>query len=69
MTLFNIFTNEERIVEDVGAVVLVGSRKPEDTLFTELSGKVPVLKAIGDALSPRSLFEASYEGRRAAMEL
>jgi len=69
VTLFNIFTNEERVVENVGAVVLVGSRKPEAALASELSGQVGEIFVIGDSAAPRTLFEASYEGHRAGREV
>ncbi|CAN5196748.1 FAD-dependent oxidoreductase [soil metagenome] len=69
VTLFNIFSNEERVLENVGAVVIAGSRKSNRALIPDLTGIASELKIVGDAQSPRSLFEASYEGHRAALEL
>lgn len=63
VTLFNIFTNQERIVSNVSCVVIVGSRKTREEGWSTFSH--PDLQIIGDALAPRSLFEAAYEGRRA----
>jgi 2,4-dienoyl-CoA reductase-like NADH-dependent reductase (Old Yellow Enzyme family) len=69
VVLYNIFTNAPRTIENVGAVVLVGSRKTESSLIAELAGHFAELRVIGDAVAPRSLFEASYEGHRIAMEI
>jgi 2,4-dienoyl-CoA reductase-like NADH-dependent reductase (Old Yellow Enzyme family)/thioredoxin reductase len=69
VTLYNIFTNEERVVEEVDLVVLVGSRRPEPGLAAALEGRVERLVVIGDAVAPRTLVEAGYEGHRAAREL
>ena len=69
VTLFNIFTNEEREVRDVGIVVLAGSRRSVPGLAEELGELSMDISVVGDAAAPRSLFEACYEGRRAAMAL
>jgi 2,4-dienoyl-CoA reductase-like NADH-dependent reductase (Old Yellow Enzyme family) len=50
----------------VDAVVLVGSRVATSTLDLELSGRVRQLYVIGDALAPRTLGAAAYEGQRFA---
>jgi 2,4-dienoyl-CoA reductase-like NADH-dependent reductase (Old Yellow Enzyme family)/thioredoxin reductase len=69
VTLYNIFSNEERVVEDVDLVVLVGSRRPQaGGLADALAGGVERLVVIGDAATPRTLAEAGYEGQRAARE-
>ena len=47
-------------------VVLATMRKPESQLAADLQGKVGQLFTIGDALAPRMLFEATYEGQRFA---
>ncbi len=67
VTLFNIFTNQERVVSDVECVVIAGSRISRSDGWTD--AQLPDLRIIGDALTPRSLFEAAYEGRRAVMEI
>jgi hypothetical protein len=69
VTLFNIFTNEERVVEGVSMVVLVARRRPEAALYEALAGRVPELHLIGDGATPRTLFEASYEGHRIGREI
>jgi hypothetical protein len=57
-------TQEERVVEAVDWIVLVTVRMPTDGLAAKLEGKVPYVYLIGDALSARSLREATYEGHR-----
>lgn len=66
LTVFDVFTNEERKVSDVDAVVLVTMRRPKAALARELEGKAAQLFPIGDALAPRGLAEATYEGQRFA---
>ena len=48
------------------AVVLATSRRSTTTLGSELDGKVTQLFLAGDALAPRGLSEAFYEGQRFA---
>ena len=54
-------------MDNVDTVVLSMLRSPEDTLFRELSdgGTVPV-HCIDDAVAPRSVAEAIYEGENSA---
>ena len=66
VTLFNVVTEEEEVVDGVDHVVLATMRKPQDELFDALTGLVPYAYLIGDALAPRSLREAIYEGHRFA---
>jgi NADPH-dependent 2,4-dienoyl-CoA reductase/sulfur reductase-like enzyme len=48
------------------AVVLVGSRVPAPTPDLDLLARVPQVYVIGDALAPRTLASATYEGQRFA---
>jgi thioredoxin reductase len=66
VTTFDVYTKEESVNSDVDAVVLVTMRVPVDGLARELDGKMPQLFAIGDALAPRGLAEATSEGQRFA---
>ena len=67
VTLFNVFTNQERVVSDVSCVVIAGSRRSRLDGWSELTQSE--LLIIGDALAPRSLFEAAFEGRRAVEDI
>jgi pyruvate/2-oxoglutarate dehydrogenase complex dihydrolipoamide dehydrogenase (E3) component len=63
VTLYDVFTEQERTVDGVDAVLLATSREPRDTLTAQLDGKVRQLFTAGDALAPRPLYAASYEGQ------
>lgn len=63
---FDIFTSEERSITDLSAVVLATRREPVDNIARELEGKIDQLFTVGDALAPRGLMEASYEGQKFA---
>jgi 2,4-dienoyl-CoA reductase-like NADH-dependent reductase (Old Yellow Enzyme family)/thioredoxin reductase len=65
VTLTLLATGEERRTH-VDAVVLATMRKPDDELGDSLEGMVPYVYVIGDALAPRTLKEATYEGQRFA---
>jgi 2,4-dienoyl-CoA reductase-like NADH-dependent reductase (Old Yellow Enzyme family) len=65
VTVFDILTNDEE-VREVDSVVLVTMRLAEDDLGSSLDGEVAQLYLVGDALAPRGLFEAMYEGHRFA---
>src|SRR5215468_455129 len=51
---------------DADTVVLAFGGKANDTLFHEISGKVPEVKLVGDACSPRRIHDALLEGTRVA---
>jgi len=59
------FTGERRVL-DVAAVVDAGHRLPDDRLWRESGQRL--LRA-GDAVAPRTIYEAILEGRRRALDL
>jgi 2,4-dienoyl-CoA reductase-like NADH-dependent reductase (Old Yellow Enzyme family)/thioredoxin reductase len=65
VVVYDIFTNvEQRRLID--AVVLATRRQPQELLCQQLEGKVLQVYAVGDALAPRGLSEATFEGQRFA---
>ncbi|HEX7303557.1 FAD-dependent oxidoreductase [Lentzea sp.] len=68
VTLADVWTGESTAFEDVDAVVLSTGNKAEDALFHALQGVVPV-RAIGDSVSPRRVFNAIWEGELAGREI
>jgi 2,4-dienoyl-CoA reductase-like NADH-dependent reductase (Old Yellow Enzyme family)/thioredoxin reductase len=68
VTIEDIFTQEQQELE-ADTLVLSFWRKAETRLHGELEGKVKELHLIGDALAPRRLIDAFYEGYRVASEL
>ena len=63
VTVYDVFTEQERTIDDVDAVVLATSREPYDPLTDGLEGKVAQLFTIGDALAARPMAAATYEGQ------
>jgi 2,4-dienoyl-CoA reductase-like NADH-dependent reductase (Old Yellow Enzyme family)/thioredoxin reductase len=62
ITLYDIFTEKERTIGDVAAVVLSTGRIPVHRLAGELEGEVSQLFTAGDALAVRLWAAAAYEG-------
>jgi 2,4-dienoyl-CoA reductase-like NADH-dependent reductase (Old Yellow Enzyme family) len=65
VTLVDLWTGTERAVE-ADTVVLGTMREPVDRLSDALRAEVEYAYLIGDALAPRGLREATYEGNRLA---
>ncbi|MDG2005039.1 MAG: FAD-dependent oxidoreductase [Novosphingobium sp.] len=66
LTVYDTFTEEERVITDVDALVLSTGRLPMDSLARQLEGKVTQLFTIGDALAARPFAAAAYEGQKFA---
>jgi 2,4-dienoyl-CoA reductase (NADPH2) len=64
----DVFTEQTEEL-DADTLVLSYWRKAENRLYTELRGKVKEIHKIGDALSPRRLINAIYDGHKVAMSL
>jgi 2,4-dienoyl-CoA reductase-like NADH-dependent reductase (Old Yellow Enzyme family)/pyruvate/2-oxoglutarate dehydrogenase complex dihydrolipoamide dehydrogenase (E3) component len=64
--VFDVFTDETRVLAEVNAVVLATMRKPQSALGVQLVGQVGQVFLIGDAMAPRGLAEATYEGHQFA---
>jgi NADPH-dependent 2,4-dienoyl-CoA reductase/sulfur reductase-like enzyme len=59
---YDVYSEKERTLEGVDAVVLSTGREPINAVEKDLIGKVGQLFAVGDALSARMWAAASYEG-------
>jgi 2,4-dienoyl-CoA reductase-like NADH-dependent reductase (Old Yellow Enzyme family) len=66
VTVYDIFTNAPEVREGVDAVILVTMRRPVSALAGQLEGKVDQLLVAGDALAPRGLADAIFDGHRFA---
>jgi 2,4-dienoyl-CoA reductase-like NADH-dependent reductase (Old Yellow Enzyme family)/thioredoxin reductase len=62
VTVYDVFTERERQIADVAAVVLSTGRESASALAEQLAGKVAQLYSAGDALAPRMWSTAAYEG-------
>jgi mycofactocin system FadH/OYE family oxidoreductase 2 len=69
VTVFNLYTGGQSVIEGVDTVVLATGPKANDGLYFELKDSVPNLHRIGDCLAPRKLDHAIYEGELAGREL
>jgi hypothetical protein len=66
VTVFDVFVDTERVIENVDALIMTTMRQPVNRLVAELDGRVSQLFAIGDALAPRAMASATHEGHRFA---
>jgi dimethylamine/trimethylamine dehydrogenase len=69
VTVNDIYSDAERVIADVDAVILSTGRIAVNDLERDLVGKVPQVFAIGDALAPRMWATASYEAHKFAREI
>jgi len=67
--LFDVFTQQESTAQPVSSVVLATSPRSNARPHAELSGQVAAVHLIGDALAPRRLDHAIYEGEITGREL
>jgi 2,4-dienoyl-CoA reductase-like NADH-dependent reductase (Old Yellow Enzyme family)/thioredoxin reductase len=63
---FDVFSDTERVINNVDAVILAGGREQVNDLEKGLDGKVSQLFVVGDALAVRMWSTASYEGQKFA---
>jgi 2,4-dienoyl-CoA reductase-like NADH-dependent reductase (Old Yellow Enzyme family) len=66
LTVYDVFTEAERVIARVDALVLSTGRLPEDGLARRLEGRATQLFTIGDALAVRPFAAAAYEGHKFA---
>ncbi len=66
--LYNLYDGRERTVEVDDIVVALGGRS-DRALYDQLSGRVPELHVIGDAVAPRRILYATRDGNRVGREL
>ena len=60
--IFNHYNGQEKVLEGITAVVLVGYPKPREELYNLIKGKVPELYRVGDCLAPRRIEHAIFDG-------
>jgi NADPH-dependent 2,4-dienoyl-CoA reductase/sulfur reductase-like enzyme len=62
VTVANIFTDEERVIDNIDTVVLAAGGIENNALFYELKGKVNELYAVGDCKGVRKILWATNDG-------
>ena len=60
----NILSQQPKTFGGVETVVVVGANKPNNQLYKALKGKGIELHIVGDAVAPRTLDRAIYDGHR-----
>ncbi|MFQ5762585.1 MAG: FAD-dependent oxidoreductase [Candidatus Bathyarchaeia archaeon] len=68
VTVFNIYTNEEAVRENVDNIVMVTAKRSDRKLCEELKGKVH-LHEVGDCVAPRSLLDIVHDAHKLGREL
>lgn len=68
VTLFNIYSGAESVLEGVDNVVLTTGSLPNDALYFALKGQFENVHRVGDAVVPRLIEHAIYEGFLAGIE-
>lgn len=69
VTLAQIYTGAESMIDDVSLFTFATPRVPDDGLAAQLEASGIPLVLIGDCYAPRSLLIATAEGYRAAMQI
>ncbi|MEN6461742.1 MAG: mycofactocin system FadH/OYE family oxidoreductase 2 [Syntrophomonas sp.] len=62
VTIFNHYTGQEQVLNDISAVVLVGRPQQEDELYHKIKDKAAEVYRIGDCLAPRKMEHAIFDG-------
>ena len=62
-------SGEPVLIEGIDTVVLCTGRQADGVLYQQLSQALPEVVCIGDALAPRTVEEAIYEGLRVGTQL
>ena len=69
VTTKNLYTKKEDVLDGIVTVVTGMSPIVNDSLYRSLTGKVPSLHLIGDAITPRGIEEAYFEGQMIGREI
>jgi 2,4-dienoyl-CoA reductase-like NADH-dependent reductase (Old Yellow Enzyme family)/thioredoxin reductase len=69
VTLFNVYAPDRAFDVDADWLVMATGRASENGLYRELREQGRSVEMIGDAVAPRTTYEAVYEGHRQARKL
>jgi 2,4-dienoyl-CoA reductase-like NADH-dependent reductase (Old Yellow Enzyme family)/thioredoxin reductase len=69
VTLFNVYAPDRELDVDADWVVMATGRRSENGLYHALREQGRNVEMIGDAIAPRTTYEAVYEGHRQARKL
>lgn len=68
ISLFNIYSGGESTLENVDQVILTTGNLPNDDLYFQLKENFANVHRVGDAVAPRRIEHAIYEGYLAGLE-
>jgi thioredoxin reductase len=69
VSIFNLYTGDERRIEDIDSIVLSVRHLPLETLYFELKDLLPSVHRVGDCVTPRQTDHAIFEGFLAGREM
>jgi len=69
LTVSDVWTGEERTIDNVDTVVMSTGYRANDSFYHALKGQVDDLYAIGDCYSPRRALDAIHEGYNTAFKI
>lgn len=67
-TVFNIYSGKESMIDGIDSFILTTGSQPVDELYFALKGRLANVHRVGDAVAPRRLEHAIYEGFLAGLE-
>ena len=67
--VYNVVTWEPRTIEEIDTVVFAAGGVADDSLYLELSQRLPDVHAIGDCYQPRDIEVAVVDGHRVARQI
>jgi hypothetical protein len=62
VTLYDVWTDQERVIDGVQATVLCTLRHSRNHLANELRNRVPRIEVLGDAFIPGRMAKATRDG-------
>ncbi len=65
----NVEHDGKTVLLEADSIVIAVGMKAPDSLATELDGSIPVVRVVGDAVTPRRVAEAIRSGYRAGLEV
>jgi 2,4-dienoyl-CoA reductase-like NADH-dependent reductase (Old Yellow Enzyme family)/NADPH-dependent 2,4-dienoyl-CoA reductase/sulfur reductase-like enzyme len=69
VTIADVLTGDERVIENVETVVMATGYRPDNKLYKSLKGQFKEIYAIGDCVLPRRSLDAIWEGYNTTFDI
>jgi 2-enoate reductase len=69
VTIADVITGDERIIEGIDTVVMATGYRADNSLYKALKGQIKELYAVGDCTLPRRSLDAIHEGYMKAFDI